>query len=162
MPWPLRSSSSGPGRWRPTQQLLLKSLTQEVSQAKQTVESINSQISQLSAQPTSSAQQSQLKNLRTQLGQADGQLAVNEQTLENTRANTANLSAVTGSVVLDPAVPLAHSRLKSRLIYAVSGLFVGLALGIGIVVVQTIVSDRLRRRDEYHARARRTREAQRR
>ena len=127
-----------------SQQLLLKSLAQEVSQAKQTVGSINSQISQL----TSSAQQSQLKNLRTQLGQANGQLAVDEQTLENTRANTANLSAVTGSVVLDPAVPLAHSRLKYLLIYAVTGLLAGLALGMGIVVVRTIVSDRLRQRDD--------------
>ena len=131
-----------------SQQLLLKSLTQEVSQARQNVGSINSQISQLSAQPTSSAQQSQLKNLRTQLGQANGQLAVDEQTLEDTRTNTANLSAVTGSVVLDPAVPLAHSRLKYLLTYAVTGLLAGLALGIGIVVVRTIVSDRLRRRDD--------------
>lgn len=131
-----------------SQQLLLKSLTQEVSQARQNVGSINSQIGQRSAQPTSSAQQSQLKNLQTQLGQANGQLAVDQQTLENTRADTANLSAVTGSVVLDRAVPLAHSRLKYLLIYAVSGLLGGLALGLGIVVVRTIVSDRLRRRDD--------------
>ena len=130
------------------QQLLLKSLTQEVDQARQNVRSINSQISQLSAQPTSSAQQSQLKNLRTQLDQANGQLAVDEQTLENTRTNTANLSAVTSSVVLDPAVPLAYKRLKYLLIYAAIGLVAGLALGIGIVVVRTIVSDRLRRRDD--------------
>ena len=67
------------------QQLLLKSLTQEVGQARQNVASINSQISQLSAQPTSSAQQSQLKNLRTQLDQANGQLAVDEQTLEGNK-----------------------------------------------------------------------------
>ena len=130
------------------QQLLLKSLTQEVSQARQNVGSINSQISQLSAQPTSSAQQSQLKNLRTQLDQANGQLAVDEQTLESTRVNTANLSAVTGSVVLDPAVPLAYKRLKNLLIYAVLGLVAGLALGMGIVVVRAIVSDRLRRRND--------------
>jgi capsular polysaccharide biosynthesis protein len=130
------------------QQLLIKSLAHEVSQARQNVASISSQISQLSAQPTSSAQQSKLKNLRTQLDQANAQLAVDEQTLQNTRAGTANLSAVTGSVVLDPAVPLAHSRLKYLVIYAVTGLVAGLALGIGIVVVQAIVSDRLRRRDD--------------
>ena len=129
------------------QYLLLQSLTQEVSQARQNVGSINSRISQLSAQPTSSAQ-SQLKNLRAQLNQANNQLAVDEQTLESTRTNTANLSAVTGSVVLDPAVPLAHSRLKYLLIYAVIGLVAGLALGMGIVVVRTIVSGRLRRRDD--------------
>ena len=64
-----------------------------------------------------------------------------------TKASTATLSAVTGSVVLDPAVPLAHSRLKYLLIYALTGLAVGLALGLGIVIVQAIVSDRLRRRE---------------
>jgi capsular polysaccharide biosynthesis protein len=130
------------------QQLLLKSLAHEVDQARQGVESVNSQISQLSAQPASSAQQSQLKNLRAQLDQAEGQLSVDEQTLENTRAGTANLAAVTGSVVLDPAVPLAHSHLKYLVIYAFTGLVAGLALGMGIVVIRTIVSDRLRRRDD--------------
>jgi len=130
------------------QQLLLKSLGQEVDQARQNVASIKSQISQLSAQPTSSAQQDKLKNLQTELTQATDQAAIDEQTLEATKASAATLSAVTGSVVLDPAVPLAHSRLKYLLIYALTGLAVGLALGLGIVIVQAIVSDRLRRRDD--------------
>ena len=80
-----------------SQQLLLKSLTQEVSQARQNVGSISSQISQLSAQPASSAQQSQLKNLQAELDQANSQLGVDEQTLQGTQANTANLSAVTAA-----------------------------------------------------------------
>ena len=133
---------------RTAQQLLLKSLGQEVDQARQNVASIKSQISQLSAQPTSSAQQAKLKNLQTELTQAVSQEAIDEQTLQDNKASTANLSAVTGSVVLDPAVPLAHSKLKNLLIYAVTGLAVGLALGLGIVIVQAIVSDRLRRRDD--------------
>jgi len=130
------------------QQLLLKSLGQEVDQARQNVASIKSQISQLSAQPTSSAQQAKLKNLQTELTQAVSQAAIDEQTLQDNKASTATLSAVTGSVVLDPAVPLAHSKLKYLLIYAVTGFAVGLALGLGIVIVQAIVSDRLRRRDD--------------
>jgi capsular polysaccharide biosynthesis protein len=130
------------------QQLLLKSLGQEVDQARQNVASIKSQISQLSAQPTSSAQQGKLKNLQTELTQAVTQAAIDEQTLQDNKASTATLSAVTGSVVLDPAVPLAHSKLKNLLIYAVTGLVVGLALGLTIVIVQAIVSDRLRRRDD--------------
>ena len=145
-----------------SQQLLLKSLTQEVSQARQNVGSIGSQISQLSAQPASSAQQSQLKNLQAELVQANSQLGVDEQTLQGNKVNTATLSAIHGSAVLDPAAPLAHSRLKSLVIYAVSGLFVGLALGICIVVIQ---HDRVRpaaSARRCHARARRTREAQRR
>ena len=129
-------------------QLLLQSLDQEVNQAKQNVGSINSQISQLSAQSASSAQQGELKNLQAKLGQANGQLAIDEQAAASTKANPGVLSAVTGSVVLDPAAPLAHSQHKYLLIYAFIGFVAGLALGIGLVVVQAIVTDRLRRRDD--------------
>ena len=80
MPWPPRSFSSGPTRCETAQQLLLKSLSQEVDQARQNVASIKSQISQLSAQPTSSAQQAKLKNLQTELTQAVSQVAIDEQT----------------------------------------------------------------------------------
>ena len=130
------------------QQLLFESLYQKVNQAKQNVESINSQISQLSAQPVSSTQQRELKNLETKLGQANAQLSVDEQTAASTKAEAGVLSAVTGSVVLDPAAPLAHPRLKYLITYALIGLVAGLTLGIGLVVVQAIVSDRLRRRDD--------------
>ena len=43
---------------------------------------------------------------------------------------------------------LPQSKTKYLAIYAIAGLIVGLALGMGIVVVRTIVSDRLRRRDD--------------
>jgi capsular polysaccharide biosynthesis protein len=130
------------------QRLLLQSLQQEVDQARQNLDSINAQISQLSAQSATSARQSQLKNLRTQLAQANGQLAVDQQTYEGEKVSTAVLSAVTGSVVLDPAVPIVHSRLKYLVIYALIGLVGGLGLGLSLVVVRTVVSDRLRRRDD--------------
>ena len=130
------------------QQLLLQSLNQELDQARLNEKSIDSQLSQLSAQPASAAQQDQLKSLKTQATQAAYQVNVDEQAVAGARANTATLSAVTGSVVLDPATPLAHSKLKNELIYAITGLAVGLALGLGIVVVRAIVSDRLRRRDD--------------
>ena len=53
-----------------------------------------------------------------------------------------------GSVVLDAAAPLPHSRLKKLILDAALGLVVGLVLGVGIVVVRALVSDRLRRRDD--------------
>ena len=130
------------------QQLLLKSLNQELNQARLNEKAIESQVSQVSAQPASAAQQNQLKNLKTQATQAAYQVNVDEQAVAGARANTATLSAVTGSVVLDPAAPLKYSKRKYELIYAVAGLAVGLALGLGIVVVRAIVSDRLRRRDD--------------
>jgi hypothetical protein len=58
------------------------------------------------------------------------------------------MSAITGSVVLDPAQPNTHSHLKYLVIYAVTGMVLGLAVGVGIVVVRSILSNRLRRRDD--------------
>ncbi len=58
-------------------------------------------------------------------------------------------ATVEGSLVLDAAAPLPHSgRLKLAVLYAAAGLVVGLALGLGIVIVRALVSDRLRRRDD--------------
>ncbi len=130
------------------QNLLVNSLEQQVAQAKQTVASINSQISQVSALPSSTAQASELKNLRAQLSQATQQLYIDEQTVQDTRASTATATAVTGSVVLDPAVALAHSHSKYLVLYGGIGLIMGLVLGLAIVVIRAIVSDRLRRRDD--------------
>ena len=51
-------------------------------------------------------------------------------------------------MVLDPAIPLAHSRLKPLVLDAAVGLVGGLFLGMAIVVIGALVSDRLRRRDD--------------
>jgi hypothetical protein len=51
-------------------------------------------------------------------------------------------------VVLDRAAPINKSRKKRLLLYVGGGLLAGLALGLGIVVVRALVSDRLRRRDD--------------
>jgi capsular polysaccharide biosynthesis protein len=131
------------------QKLVLASLNQQVSQAQQQLSSIDSQISQLKSQP-SSAQPSQLKSLQAQQAAAQAtvynlqQAAIGNQS--TIKPETA--AAVKGSVILDAATPLAHSRLKPMLRGAVTGLIAGLALGIGIVVIQALVSDRLRRRDD--------------
>ena len=130
------------------QNLLVRLLEQQVAPAKQNVASINSQISQASAQPSSTAQEATLKNLRDQLSQAEQQLVIDEQTVQDTRAGTGTATAVTGSVVLDPAAVLAHSGTKYLVIYSGIGLIAGLALGLAIVVIRAIVSDRLRRRDD--------------
>jgi capsular polysaccharide biosynthesis protein len=131
-----------------TQNLLIKSLKQQVAQAKQSVASINSQINQVSAEPSSATQASQLKNLRAQLTQAVQQLAIDQQTVQGTRASTGVASAVTGTVVLDPAAAFAHSQKKYLVIYGGIGLVMGMALGLAIVLIRAIVSNRLRRRDD--------------
>jgi hypothetical protein len=55
---------------------------------------------------------------------------------------------VQDSKVLGPATLAKHSRVKGVALDVAGGLIGGLALGMGIVVVGALVSDRLRRRDE--------------
>jgi len=50
--------------------------------------------------------------------------------------------------VLDPAIPLVHSRLKPLVLAAAVGLVGGLFAGLAVVVIGALVSDRLRRRDD--------------
>ena len=50
--------------------------------------------------------------------------------------------------MLDAAAPIPQSRKKRLLLYAAVGLIAGLTIGLGIVVVRALVSDRLRRRDD--------------
>ena len=87
---------------------------------------------------------------RTERPQATSTLTNLEQTVigNQTTIQPATAAAVKGSVVLNAAAPLSHSRLKPLLFYTAIGLVVGLVLGIGIVVVRALISDRLRRRDD--------------
>ena len=130
------------------QALVLASLNQQAAQAQQRYDSLTSQISQLQAQPASSAQQ--LKTLEQQRDQANAALYQFRQAVLGNQTNngSATEAAVKGSYVLDPAIPLAHSRLKPLVYDVAGGLIAGLFLGMAIVVIQALVSDRLRRRDD--------------
>lgn len=67
-------------------------------------------------------------------------------TLATAKTNMQDM--IKGSVVLNAAEPVKVSRKKGIVEYAVGGLLIGLALGIGIVVIAAITSDKLRRRDD--------------
>ena len=122
---------------------MLESLDQQINQAKQRVNSIAAQISQLSGQPT------RLSELRAEQTNATATLTSLQQAVAGNQATTqpAVTAAVKSSQVLSVA-PLPHSRLKPLIEYAVVGLIVGLVLGLAIVIVRALVSDRLRRRDD--------------
>ena len=133
------------------QQLVINSLNQQLSQANQKLKSITAQVSQVSAQTPSPAQRARLSSLSKQQTQATTALASLKQAVAGTKADSQVTTAtiVNSSQVLDKASPLPpHSRLKRLLEYAAIGLIVGLALGVGIIVVRAIISDRLRRRDD--------------
>jgi capsular polysaccharide biosynthesis protein len=132
------------------QRLVLQALEQQVTQGQQYLRSIDAQISQLPSQPASSAQQSQLKSLQAQRVQAENSLyQLQQAALSNQTVNgAATVAAVKGSAVMGAAAPLAHSRFKKLILDTALGLILGLALGMGIVVIQALVSDKLRRRDD--------------
>ena len=127
------------------QNLVLQSLNQQINQAKQGVDSINAQISQL----TSSSDQSQLSKLRAEQTSATVTLATLQQAVTANHATTlpALTAALKGSQILS-VTPLPNSRLKGLIRYAGIGLLGGFVLALGIVVIRAVVSDRLRRRDD--------------
>ena len=129
--------------------LVIESLDQQINQAKQRVSSIGAQISQLSSQSTSPTQQSQIGKLRAEQTSETDTLSTIQQVVTSDQATTqpAMTAALKGSRILS-VTPLSRSKLKSGVSYAVIGLIVGFVLGLVIVVLRALVSDRLRRRDD--------------
>ncbi len=125
-------------------------LNQQVTQAQQQLNSINSQISQISAQPSTPGQQAELTRLKAQRTAASNNVSSVQQQVTQTLVSTQMVtqSMVKGSEVLNAAVPVKHSKLKGGLLYALGGLAGGLVLGMIIVIVGAVTSDRLRRRDD--------------
>lgn len=138
------------GELRKAEQLALQSLNKQISGVKGTVKSVSAHISQLSTQPSSPSQQSQLSSLRTQLTTANARVSSLQQAVITNQATglPATTVAVRESMVMDAAAPLPHSRLKPLVLYAALGLVIGLFMGMGLVAVRALVSDRLRRRDD--------------
>jgi capsular polysaccharide biosynthesis protein len=128
----------------------LSALDQQVSQGQQHLTSIDNEINRLSSQTGVPGQQAKLADLRTQKVAAANSLAEVQQYVTVTRASlsTATASMVNGSQVLDAAQPGKHSRVKTPLYYLGGGLLGGLAVGLAIVIIGAITSDRLRRRDD--------------
>ena len=130
-------------------QQLVTEVDQQYNAAQQQLNSINAQISQLGSQSGSPAQQTKINNLMTRRG-TQNQI-VQYATGTKATAKTATNTVIADSKVLNSATPLPRSKIKSAGLYVVGGLFGGLAVGIAIVVVSALVSDRLRRRDDIAA-----------
>ena len=125
--------------------------SQQLVQAQQTVDSLGKQISQVSAETSSTAQEKQLKGLEAKHTSAMNALAALKQTLAYDQANAAITASnmVTKSKIIYTSVPTAAtSRKKTAIEYVGGGLFGGLVIGMAIVMVRTLVSNRLYRRDD--------------
>lgn len=109
--------------------------------------SLQSQVSELtnSIENSGSGSQSltQLVDQRSQDGTEITSLQETEQ-----QDQLATLSVVQATRVLSAGTIVYKSSVKLFLINSVSGLGVGLAIGLGLVVLQALVSDRVRRRED--------------
>ncbi len=134
---------------RAQQNLVVASLNQQINQAKQNATSIAAQLSQLSSQPGSSARQSKIDSLRAeQVSTANSLTGLQEAVTSNQVGTLPALTAAVKSSQLLSVTPIPYPKKKILVTYVGLGLIAGLAVGLGLVLVRAMVSDRLRRRDD--------------
>ena len=137
---------------RAQQQLVLNAFGPLITRAQAHVNSLAGQVVTALAQPRSAAQRARLKHLEAQSRSANRVLGALQVGAIDYQVTTA--TEVGGSAVLDPPAPITHAHrfltpgLLIAMLYAGMGLIAGLAVGLGLVVVRALVSDRLRRRDD--------------
>jgi hypothetical protein len=115
------------------QQLQVTSLDQQIAKAKRALAATVSQITDTSGRPASSSRRAELSRLLYQRDRAAVTLGDLQQSVATYAVTTAYSMA--GSGVLDPAAPLPPSQPRALALYGFAGLIIGLALGLGIVIV---------------------------
>lgn len=110
------------------------------------VSSINTQISNLGIVATGSPNAPLLQTLNSQKIGDLNQEGTLSQTVQSDDLITTTINAQ--SKVISSASAIVHSALKVLLVDSASGLVAGLALGLGILALLAIASDKIRRRDE--------------
>lgn len=125
--------------------LMVASLNQQINQARQRVSSLDTQI----GQAVSAAQQSQLGKLRAERTSAANTLSSLQQAVAGDQSTTLPTlkAALKNSQVLS-VTPIPYPKKRTLVTYVAVGLIMGLAVGLGIVIIRALVSDRLRRRDD--------------
>jgi len=122
-------------------------LAGQISSAKQSLNAVNAQLAQAESAGAPTAQVNQLKQEQTSDTNALGEIQSNatEMILSD---RTGTQTEVQGTRVINPAAPVHKSKIKGTLIYIVGGLGGGAGLGIAIIVIGALLSDKLRRRDD--------------
>ena len=126
--------------------IAVSSLALQASRARQQVQLLTKQIADSSGRTSTAASQATLTSLQNRLGQANDALTNADSDIRTIDQQTTLQNK--DSQVLDTAYLLPRSRKKPVLLAAAMGLFGGLVLGVGILAVRAVVSDRLRRRDD--------------
>ena len=125
------------------QQIVVASLDQQIAVATQELDSIADQVTALArTRPVPTAQLTKLRIEQTK--QYTGLLVLQDTAASYPVTTTA---MVAGGGILDAAVPAPRGH-RAILFYPLGGLFVGLMLGVSIVIAGALSSDFLRRRDD--------------
>lgn len=121
-------------------------LDQQYNTAQQSLQTLNAQADKIPNPPSTPDQQAEYKRLQTQISQQDQivQYVTATQLATKTYTNT----IASDSYVLDPATALRRSRIKGPGLYFVGGLFAGMVIGMGCVLIAALLSGRLRSRDD--------------
>ena len=121
-------------------------LQQQVTQAQQQLNSVTTQLTRAQA----SGDAAEIKQLQAQQTAATNNLGTVKEnvtaTLVSAQATTQQM--ISGSQVVSPATAGQRSVKKTVAIYGLGGLLAGMAIGMVIVIIAAITSDRLRRRDD--------------
>ncbi len=130
-------------------QLTNVSEQQDLTSAQGALDALGRKINGLKANPAT-AHSAQTKALESQYNQDNSALTVLQSTVlsEEAANQTQNAAIIEGSQVLDSAAIVKQSKVMNLLLYVGGGLIAGLVIGMAIVVVGALVSDRLRRRDD--------------
>jgi capsular polysaccharide biosynthesis protein len=131
------------------EQDLFDQLDQQYNAAEQRLKPLEAQVSQFPATALTPTQKAQFDSLETQEG-VQKQI-IQYATASRLTAKTDTSDMVKGSFALNPATALPRSHIKGAALYVVGGLFIGMALGMGGIVVAALMSTRLRRRDDVAA-----------
>jgi capsular polysaccharide biosynthesis protein len=122
-------------------------LGEQISSAKQSLSSVTTQLAQAESSGASTARVNQLKQQQTSDANALSEVQQNVTTMI-LGDRTGTQAEVEGTRVINPAAPVHKSKVKAALTYVGGGLGGGLFLGIAIVVIGALLSDKLRRRDD--------------
>ncbi len=121
-------------------------LQQQVTQAQQQLSSITTELTQAQA----NGDEAEVKGLQAQQTAAANNLGSVKQDVTNTldSEQATTQQQISGSQVVSPATAGQRPVKKTLAIYGLGGLLAGLAVGMVIVIIAAITSDRLRRRDD--------------
>jgi O-antigen/teichoic acid export membrane protein len=144
----------------------LAAINQQITQGRQQVATTSKRIAAISSasvspgvgaaagQPVvgspSPADRARLAALQAERSQEQAALNGLEQAAQAYRVSNQLVVSeqVAGSQVLDAAAPVHRSLVRHALLYGAAGLVAGLLLGVALVMVQALVSERLRWRDD--------------